>query len=96
MLVLITLIICRQPQSTARAAFMVPFVPLLPVFSTFVNVYLMVQLGWMAVGLIIYFCYGVRHSVQKQRLQNARNHVSIHSIATTMEQNFQPGGDSNG
>ncbi|XP_029303810.1 cationic amino acid transporter 2 [Cottoperca gobio] len=104
MVVLITLIIWRQPQNTTKAAFMVPFVPLLPVFSTLVNVYLMVQLGsdtwiryavWMAVGLIIYFCYGVQHSVQKQRLQNAHNHVSIHSITTTMEQNFEPGQDFN-
>uniref|UniRef100_UPI0037E8732D cationic amino acid transporter 2 n=1 Tax=Semicossyphus pulcher TaxID=241346 RepID=UPI0037E8732D len=105
MLVLIALIIWRQPQSTTTAAFMVPFVPLLPIFSTFVNVYLMVQLGsdtwiryavWMAVGLIIYFCYGVQHSVQKQRLQNSNNQVSIHSITTTMEENFEPGHDFNG
>ncbi|XP_042355100.1 cationic amino acid transporter 2 family protein [Plectropomus leopardus] len=105
MLVLITLIIWRQPQNTTKAAFMVPCVPLLPIFSTFVNIYLMVQLGsdtwiryavWMAVGLIIYFCYGVQHSVQKQRLQNSHNHVSIHSITTTMEQNCEPGQDLNG
>ncbi|KAL6098549.1 uncharacterized protein ACO6RY_17658 [Pungitius sinensis] len=104
-LVFSTLIIWRQPQNTIKAAFMVPFVPLLPVFSTFVNVYLMVQLGsdtwiryvvWMAVGLIIYFCYGVQHSVQKQRLQHSQNHVSIHSITTTMEQNFESGEDFNG
>ncbi|XP_049447187.1 cationic amino acid transporter 2 family protein [Epinephelus fuscoguttatus] len=105
MLGLITLIIWRQPQNTTKAAFMVPFVPLLPIFSTFVNVYLMVQLGtdtwiryavWMTVGLIIYFCYGVQHSVQKQRLQNSNNHVSIHSITTTMEQNFEPDQDFSG
>ncbi|XP_071316896.1 cationic amino acid transporter 2 [Trachinotus anak] len=103
MLVLSTLIIWRQPQSTTKAAFMVPLVPLLPVFSTFVNVYLMVQLGsdtwiryavWMAVGLIIYFCYGVQHSVQKQRLQNSHNRVSIHSITTNIVQNIEPGQDS--
>ncbi|XP_074528273.1 cationic amino acid transporter 2 [Halichoeres trimaculatus] len=104
MLAVIILIIWRQPQSTTKAAFMVPFVPLLPIFSTFVNVYLMVQLGsdtwiryavWMAVGLIIYFCYGVQHSVQKQRLQNSHNQVSIHSITTTMEENSEPGHDLN-
>ncbi|KAM6911596.1 cationic amino acid transporter 2 [Lycodopsis pacificus] len=105
MLILITLIIWRHTQNTTKAAFMVPFVPVLPVVSTFVNVYLMVQLGsdtwiryavWMAVGLIIYFCYGVQHSVQKQRLQNVHKHVSIHSITTTMEQNFEPGEDFHG
>ncbi|XP_037543633.1 cationic amino acid transporter 2 family protein [Nematolebias whitei] len=82
MMLFTILIICRQPQSTAKAAFMVPFVPYLPMFSTFVNVYLMVQLGsdtwlryavWTAVGLMIYFCYGVHHSVQKQRLENSQN-----------------------
>uniref|UniRef100_A0A665V4U8 Zgc:175280 n=1 Tax=Echeneis naucrates TaxID=173247 RepID=A0A665V4U8_ECHNA len=83
----------------------VPLVPLLPVFSTFVNVYLMVQLGsdtwiryavWMAIGLIIYFCYGVQHSVQKQRIENSHSRVSIHSITTNIEQNTEPGQDYSG
>ncbi|GLD62681.1 cationic amino acid transporter 2-like isoform X1, partial [Lates japonicus] len=57
-LVLAVLLIWRQPQSTTRAAFMVPCVPVIPVLSAFINTYLMVQLGgetwisyavWMAV-----------------------------------------------
>uniref|UniRef100_A0A8C7UVK4 Zgc:175280 n=1 Tax=Oncorhynchus mykiss TaxID=8022 RepID=A0A8C7UVK4_ONCMY len=94
MLVLTVFIIWRQPQNTTKAAFMVPFIPALPIVSTFVNVYLMVQLGgdtwiryavWMAVGLLIYCCYGVHHSVQKQRLETAHNQVNIQSLNTNME-----------
>ncbi|XP_027886910.1 high affinity cationic amino acid transporter 1 isoform X3 [Xiphophorus couchianus] len=64
-------IIWRQPESKTKLSFKVPLLPFIPVISMFVNVYLMMQLDrgtwvrfsiWMAIGLVIYFCYGIRHS----------------------------------
>uniref|UniRef100_A0A3Q1F6T7 Zgc:175280 n=1 Tax=Acanthochromis polyacanthus TaxID=80966 RepID=A0A3Q1F6T7_9TELE len=88
-LVLAIIIIWRQPQSTTEAAFMVPGVPVIPVLSIFINTYLMVQLDgepwisyavWMAVGMIIYFAYGVRYSVQKQHLREAHTEMNVANV----------------
>ncbi|KAK5858523.1 hypothetical protein PBY51_002656 [Eleginops maclovinus] len=70
---LLTFIIWRQPESKTTLSFKVPLLPFIPVISMFVNVYLMMQLDrgtwirfsvWMAIGFVIYFCYGIHHSVE--------------------------------
>ncbi|XP_042286962.1 high affinity cationic amino acid transporter 1 isoform X1 [Thunnus maccoyii] len=70
---LLTFIIWRQPESKTKLSFKVPLLPFIPVISMFVNVYLMMQLDrgtwirfsvWMAIGFLIYFCYGIHHSAE--------------------------------
>uniref|UniRef100_A0A8C5DMU0 High affinity cationic amino acid transporter 1-like n=1 Tax=Gouania willdenowi TaxID=441366 RepID=A0A8C5DMU0_GOUWI len=70
---LISIIVCRQPQSKTKLAFKVPLLPFIPIISMFVNVYLMMQLDkgtwarfaiWMVLGFIIYFGYGIRNSTE--------------------------------
>ncbi|XP_012498776.1 PREDICTED: cationic amino acid transporter 3-like [Propithecus coquereli] len=70
----VTFIIWRQPQSNTPLYFKVPALPVLPLLSIFVNVYLMMELAietwarfgiWMVIGFAIYFGYGIRHSLEK-------------------------------
>uniref|UniRef100_A0A669CLG3 Solute carrier family 7 member 3a n=1 Tax=Oreochromis niloticus TaxID=8128 RepID=A0A669CLG3_ORENI len=65
------IIIWRQPESKEALTFKVPLLPWLPLFSVFVNIYLMMQLDlgtwcrftvWMALGFAIYFFYGIKNS----------------------------------
>ncbi|XP_062409175.1 high affinity cationic amino acid transporter 1-like [Sardina pilchardus] len=70
---LITVVVGRQPQSKTKLSFKVPLLPVLPVVSMFINLYLMMQLDrgtwvrfliWMVIGFCIYFGYGIWNSTE--------------------------------
>ncbi|KAL1398032.1 hypothetical protein pipiens_009281 [Culex pipiens pipiens] len=72
-MVLLIVITSFQPTESTLLTFKVPLVPVLPMLSVFFNLYLMFQLDsgtwirfavWVVIGYIIYFTYGIHHSVE--------------------------------
>jgi basic amino acid/polyamine antiporter, APA family len=77
----IGVIILRRTRPDLPRGYRVPFVPVFPLIGTALCIYLMVDLPgttwarfaiWMAIGLVIYFLYGVRHS-RLRRAGEVRN-----------------------
>ncbi|XP_056393858.1 cationic amino acid transporter 3 [Hyla sarda] len=75
-------VILKQPECKTHLSFKVPAVPLLPLFSVFVNLYFMVQFStgtwirfsiWMALGFLIYFSYGIWNSNEEQSSKGKDN-----------------------
>ncbi|XP_061757930.1 cationic amino acid transporter 2-like [Nerophis ophidion] len=94
-LILTVFLIWRHPQNASKATFMVPLLPALPIVSALINIYLMFQLQgatwvryavWMAVGLLIYFGYGLHYSVQRQRIKT--NLPAFKSISEKADMNI--------
>jgi APA family basic amino acid/polyamine antiporter len=76
-LVAIGVVVLRRTNPDRPRPFRTPFVPWVPLFAVIMCTYLMVQLPrvtwerfviWLAIGLLIYFIYGVRHSILQKRL----------------------------
>lgn len=76
-------IIWRQPESKEALTFKVPLLPWLPLFSVFVNIYLMMQLDrgtwcrftvWMVIGFAIYFFYGIKNSSEAANRSSPRKY----------------------
>jgi APA family basic amino acid/polyamine antiporter len=74
-LVCLGVIILRRTEATRPRPFRVPFVPLFPILGVIFCVALMLSLPiltwirffiWLALGLLIYFFYGSRHSRLRQ------------------------------
>jgi APA family basic amino acid/polyamine antiporter len=70
-LVSLGVIMLRYMEPNRVRPFRVPWVPITPLISIFACIYLMIQLPrltwirfgvWLAIGLVIYFAYSMRHS----------------------------------
>jgi APA family basic amino acid/polyamine antiporter len=66
-----SVLILRKTRPDLKRPFRTPFVPLVPILGIITCSILMLSLGrtiwinlfiWMAIGLVIYFCYGKKHS----------------------------------
>lgn len=74
-------IILRKTRPDLKRPFKVPWVPYLPVVSILFCIYLMLNLPaatwirfivWIAIGLIVYFSYGIKHSVLQKAAEKSK------------------------
>ncbi|WP_336032903.1 amino acid permease [Geodermatophilus sp. FMUSA9-8] len=89
-LVSIAVIVLRRTRPDLHRAFRVPLVPVLPIVSAVACLYLMLNLPadtwlrfaiWMALGFVVYFAYGRRHS----RLAGAEGEAAARRLAADRE-----------
>lgn len=85
-MILCILILSRQPVSQKKLTFKVPCVPILPCVSIFMNLFLMFQLGidtwirligWLVLGYLIYFFYGISNSTERTKSISNENIVNM-------------------
>jgi APA family basic amino acid/polyamine antiporter len=74
-------LIMRVKHPEAERPFRVPFSPLTPVLGILTCLVLMFSLppenwwrllAWLAIGFVIYFSYGVKHSVMRKRMEQGK------------------------
>jgi APA family basic amino acid/polyamine antiporter len=70
-IVCISIIVLRRTDPTKDRPFRTPWVPFIPILGVLFNGYMMIKLGelnwirlfvWLAIGLVVYFTYGQKHS----------------------------------
>src|SRR5579871_198370 len=70
-IVSISVVVLRNTNPEQARPFRTPWVPVVPILGILSNGYMMINLGWvnwlrlvvwLAIGLVVYFTYGVKHS----------------------------------
>jgi len=83
-IVSISVMVLRYTNPSQPRPFRTPWVPLVPILGVISNSYMMYKLGmwnwirlvgWLAIGLVVYFTYSVKHS-RVQALQKGSGPVS--------------------
>ncbi|CAG0898708.1 unnamed protein product, partial [Cyprideis torosa] len=85
------LLISRQPQNCRALPFLTPCLPVVPSVAVTVNIYLIFKLsyltlirflGWMTLGFLVYFFYGINESDLELEAQKYQTGASTKSKVT--------------
>jgi APA family basic amino acid/polyamine antiporter len=83
-IVCVAVLVLRRTDPAQPRPFRTPWVPLVPILGVLFNGYMMYKLGWvnwarliiwLAIGLVVYFAYGRKHSRVQAVLSGAETAV---------------------